>query len=570
MKEVTDPELLASLNAAPPQPAEVTDPSVLLELDHGFSPATFGTDFNAARSAIDALPKEVRQDAIKAYARHFVTKEREGGGILQTINDHVRMAGRNVPYLGEFLDEANALTASALGGDYELAHAAEQERRSQIDATERSGIETPVGTIDTGDVAKGAGLVGGAVAAPFAAPVGGTSLAAGGVNAGLNAGLMSAADAAGAKNDGTLAERGEAAGNAAMWGVPTGVVGGMVGQKILNAANKAKPTYGAGQTTDDLRQAADAGYKAVDDSGVIFSKAVTERVAKGITDDATEFGYHPGLQPKIKALISEADRLTNDNVTIKGMDTFRKMVGNVLRDGDQSEKALAGKIMERIDDAIMKPKAGDVITGDGAGASKALVAARDNWRTMRKSEAVENAIATAQQRAATAGSGGNIENSIRQELRKLITNKKSARMFSEAERADLEKLIAGSRGQNLLRRIGKLSPEGNGLMLMGHLFGGMATGGGTLGVGLAGFAAKRFAERGITRNAEAFQQKISGGGQIGEHFARWQKIVQGTATAKTKKVATAALAAAIAKEEGGDKAQIEATLGEIEAEGGNE
>jgi len=544
--------------AAQPAAAPVAAPA------SSFDPTQYGEDFKAARAAIDQLPEHERKAAVEAYAKDYVTRERKDGGIGQSINDHVRMFSRNVPFVGEFLDEANAGTAALLGGDYELAKAAEHERRRQLDAEERAGIETPLGKVDTGDLAKGAGLVAGAVAAPAATVARGAGYLPTMSNSAVNTALYAGADKAG-QTDGGIAERVTAGLGEVPKAAATGAVAGAVGKKILDKALTPKPVYAPGRSVDDLRKTADAAYKAAEKEGVIYTRAVPGRVQQGIVDDLTEFGYHPGLHPKISTLVSEAERLAGQNVTLKGMDTFRKMAVNVAKSNDPAERQLAGKIISRIDDAIENPKAFDVMTGQGDKASKALMEARKTWKTMRKAEAVEGAIAKAESRASGSGSGGNINNATRQELKKLAEGKRTGRMFTPAERTEMLAINKGTTKGNLARAVGKLSPTGNGLMQNIHLFGGIATGGGTLPLAGIGYVAKKLADRGTVKSADQLLQKISGGGQIGQKFATWQKIVGSAgATDATKKVALKALATAIADDEGSDPDEVAAALAELQ------
>ena len=577
MKEVTDPALLAELEAAAPAPAPapqqaaspvgqpVSDPALLADLEGSlapFDPAAYGNDFKAARAAIDKMPVNRRKQAIDQYAKHFVGLERENGGLLQSINDHVRMAARNVPIVGEFADEANALTSWMGGGDYELTHAAEQERRRQIDATERDGVNIPyAGKVDTGDVAKTAGLVGGLFAAPMAAPFKGGSVAAAGGNAMTNAAIYAGAEGAGRANDGTIADRAMAGATDAATAAPLGFAGGVAGQKIANWAGKGKPVFAKGENLDEVRQRATAGYKAADDAGVIFSENVPKRLARDVINDLTEFGYHPSLQPKVKVLLDEADRLMGGNVSLKGMDTFRKMAVNVAKSTDPSERALAGKIIEKIDDAILSPRKGDVITGNAQGASKALIQARQDWKTMRKVELLEDAVKRAEDRIASTYGGGNADNAIRQQLRRVLDNKRTSKMFSPAEREEIRAVVKGGRIGDVMRLIGKWSPT-SGMNSAGYIVGGSMAGAPALmGTAAVTSLAKAIGNRMTRGNADDLISKISGG-QIGTQFGRWQNMIRSAATPATKEVATKALAQAISNATGLSVTDAAAALAE--------
>jgi hypothetical protein len=211
---------------------------------------SFGTDWKAAKAAIDHLPEQHRARARDAYAGAVVEAERAGGGVGQTVNDYVRRAASSVPGVGKWADEGNAMVASLLGGDYDLAHAYERAQDRAIDKTETTKLGTlpVVGDVTTGGLTKAAGTVGGAVAMPFARFMPGAGALPMAANVGGNAAVYGALDAAGDANAG---ERGAAAlkggAEAAAYGAPLGaVVGKFVGRgapaaadDIASAAEKA-------------------------------------------------------------------------------------------------------------------------------------------------------------------------------------------------------------------------------------------------------------------------------------------------------------------------------------------
>lgn len=86
---------------------------------HASGPRDFGIDWSepveTVRAKVAQLPEGDRDEALRQWADAFVAKEREQGGIGQTINNAVRTAARGT-MVGSFLDEANAATQSALHG----------------------------------------------------------------------------------------------------------------------------------------------------------------------------------------------------------------------------------------------------------------------------------------------------------------------------------------------------------------------------------------------------------------------------------------------------------------------
>lgn len=298
--------------------------------------------------------------------------------------------------------------------------------------------------------------------------------------------------------------------NAAVGGATGGVVGGAV-RGVANSLGK-KVARSAIPTNEALKDAANVAYKAADDAGVILKPQSTARLSQAVKADLAEFGYDPALQPGIAAVINRLDGLEGQNVTLKGLDIIRRVAGNAARDfNNPSQQAAASKVIEKIDDFIADVSPDDVLAGNAKEAGNAMMKARSLWTRLRKSEKLDMAIEKADRRAASTGSGGNTDNAIRQNVRSLIDNPKTARSMSKAERAAAEKVVRGTATQNALRLAGKLSPSGNGLMAALGVGGTMVNPAiGALSLG--GMAAKSLADRATLKNAQALSELIRSGG----------------------------------------------------------
>jgi hypothetical protein len=252
-----------------------------------------------------------------------------------------------------------------------------------------------------------------------------------------------------------------------------------------------------------------------------------------VVDDLTEFGYDADLHPRIKTALGKIEKLASDadeagnpiHATLKGLDTTRKVVKSAGDSLVKGEQALAGKIAERIDDLVARlDQPGNAIMGDAAKGAEAIKEARALWHQQSKAQLIDNAINGAKLRASTTGSGGNVENAIRQELRNLLTNRKTARAFSKEEKNAMMRVIRGSASQNVLRGIGKMAPSG---IVSGGLSAGASAAifspvlgpAGAAVLPAAGFAAKQAADRGTRLQAEALH-KAALGGQIAKAAPR--------------------------------------------------
>lgn len=305
--------------------------------------------------------------------------------------------------------------------------------------------------------------------------------------------------------------------NDRLWNATTGAgLGAAVGGAAGGLAR-----LGAGAIADEavpsgeqLQAIKDAAYKKAEDAGVIYSPAAMQRILKALIGEFTEFGFHPELHKGARVAISEIDRLKDSNVTLKGLDIARRIAGNAFEPGNKSNNALTAKVVNAIDDVVDNPRAGEVIAGNGVEAAAAIKEARDAFARSRKLELVDTLMQRGKLNAGSAGAGGNIENATRQQLKRILTNPNMTRGFTEAELAALEKAVVGGSMQNLIRLLGKLSPQGNGLMMVMHALGAGTVPMYSLPLAAAGFAAKKGSEAMTRNSARLVEALIATGGKV--------------------------------------------------------
>ena len=351
-----------------------------------------------------------------------------------------------------------------------------------------------------------AGQVGGALLIPGGAAktVGGAALAGAGVGGAYGFG----------SGEGGLSERAK---NAAVGAFAGGAAGAAVRGGLNALQNRA-----AAKTIPDipqLRRAAEAGYKAADDAGVMVKPDGIRRIGTSVVGDLVDMGYHPNLQPKIGAVLSEIERLGNTNSTYKGLGVLRRMVGNVAASNDPTERAMAMRIMNRLDDYMNNIPADDVIMGDAARASRGFRQGQENWARMRRAEMVDTAAVKAERRAASSGTGGNLENTLRQNVRGILDNPRRSRGMTPAEIEMAEKVVRGTPTQNAMRMVGKLSPTTGGLQAALNV-GATAVNPLMAIPGLVGIGAKSAAEAMTTRNVNRLSQIIRSGGRTAQELAK--------------------------------------------------
>lgn len=327
-------------------------------------------------------------------------------------------------------------------------------------------------------------------------------------------------------------------GTGAMLGAGAGVAGNLVGEGASKLVGKVAGAFNKQPELPDaaaIRAAKDAAYKASDEAGVILRPEVVQGIRGKIQDDLANFGYLPANQPKVKAVLDELDRVAGDNITLKGLDQVRKQAGGAYDPTNKTSNSITSKIIQRIDEGVSKVAPESVLTGDAAAGVGNLTEARRLNSQVSRLDRVTEALTKADRNAASSGSGGNTDNAVRQQIKAILNSASRSRGFSPDERAAMETVVRGTDGQNLARKLGRLSPNGNGLMASLY---GMAGGGGlgaaalgagaaTGGAGLAaaaipatvGMIAKPIAENATKNNVNELVRIIQAGGNRSDAFA---------------------------------------------------
>jgi hypothetical protein len=403
-------------------------------------------------------------------------------------------AGRAVDDTARLI--ANGLT---LGGADKLAGYMSgdvaSERQATQDARDRAGWAGTAAEVG-GGVATAGGLAKAGLTAARAIPQMGLF---GRMGAGaIDGAALGALSGLATTDDGQYTQNAVNQGlfGAALGGAAPAVVSG-VGKlaKGVTEPFRKKPVV---PTSDELKASANAAYKQAEDAGVVFDPATMTGLRDRVRDRFADRGFHPSNEPGAATAMGELDRLASQNVTLKGLETARKLIGNAYQPGNKSNNALLGIARDQVDDVVARSPGGETMTE-----------ARSLWQRSAKADALETALAKAQGRAASTGSGGNIDNATRQEIRKVLDR---GRGWTDDERAALSLAADGTTDQNALRLLGKLSPSGNGLMMALQSGAAGASGGMTIPLAIAGHGAKVAADRTTKRNVDEALKIILAGG----------------------------------------------------------
>jgi len=435
----------------------------------------------------DLIPQQKAQQSI------WERVKAGAGNAAQAADDTVRLIASGAT-LG-FADKA----AGYLGGEGTQA-----ERAKTQGARDRSGFipslaaEGLGAVLPASQVAKGVSM---AASGFLPRALGGAYTQAGATGAAVGAGAAVGND----QDVATGAAIGLGAGVAGQ-GLANALMGGV--NRVAGAFNR-KPVI---PTAEGIRGAKQSAYQAADDAGVVYTPELFKRVRADVEPQLAKMGFDPALQPKIAPVLARIEQAAQANTTLPGAEVVRKVAGNAYEPGNKASNAMMSKIIAALDDATGNPRAGEVLMGDAVRGAQALKSARKNAAIEFKLEDVTRQLDKARTQAGSTWSGGNIENATRQKLRAILDNPNRSRGFTADERAALEQAVMGSgKAHDAARLLGKLSPQGSGLMAALSIGGTAANP--LLAIAPAtGMAAKKTSEKMTDANVKKLLDVIAAGG----------------------------------------------------------
>jgi hypothetical protein len=343
------------------------------------------------------------------------------------------------------------------------------------------------------------------------------ALRAAGVGAGLG-GASAFENTPGDLNNRGQAALGGAGVGAAVGGTLTPLIelGTRGATAAYNAARGVPPANAAVPTNDVLHDQARNLYQAVENSGVQLTPQAMQRLAADVAQEAQQFGYHPTLQPGVGAVMDQVRDLAQNGGSARDLMTLSRIAsraGDAAGD-NESQRALAGIIQRRIDAFLPTVTPQEVVAGNAAQAAQDWQGADSLWARYAKSADLDERLLKANVQAAATGSGGNEDNLIRQQFAQILKNANTRAMYSPDELAQMDRVVRGAPGQNFVRLLGKLSPQGNGLM--GALMGAASVSNPLASLPfLAGAAARPINQRITVGAANELSDLIRAGGQRG-------------------------------------------------------
>ena len=270
---------------------------------------------------------------------------------------------------------------------------------------------------------------------------------------------------------------------------------GALGPSALNATRRRPALPGVA----GLEATKERAYRVVDNLGVHYTPAEYGSLVSSIRNRSRRAGINAIRHADSLSMIDDIENTfpgmfaVPGSPTLSELDEVRKRVREDLSN-DPRNGRFAEIIMDSID-AFMD------VAGPSAGRDAAAMrAARQANTQWRKAELLEGVIDRARRQTQVTGSAGNVENNMRQSINRILNNPAQLRSFSAQERALMHQIVdPDSTRQDVLRRLGKMSPQGNGLMLWGTIIGSLHDPTGiTPAVGALG-AVSKLASEGTTR-----------------------------------------------------------------------
>jgi hypothetical protein len=434
--------------------------------------ATPATDENPFARIVPPTGQQsaIEEDAIGAAARPYVVDalKQAGAGLVTGTEAIPAAPAQAAGLLGGLVQKVlpeswqNAPLARAVGVDSGGPSAADQQSqlRDVIKANRGEGIANylPEAKTEFGKSVRG-------IMEFVPSTVASTGLSVPrAIGIGLTAGAGS--EAAGRATEGTAAEPYARAAGALITGV------GATRQAERAAARAATPTI------EQLHEQAGRGYDAVRRSGLEIKPEAAANFSQATKAALTETGLDNNLASKTWGILDKLDNAPpGATMTAQNFQSLRKTLGNAAGSIDPQERLAATIAKNRLDDFLGNLTPAETLAGNPQQASALLREANGNYAAAERAAGLDRRITAAQLRAASANSGMNVENTVRQRMAAILVNPALQRGFSPGEIAQMRRLVEGPTAANAMRTVSGALGGGGGRDLAIAALGGGAAGG---------------------------------------------------------------------------------------------
>jgi hypothetical protein len=244
---------------------------------------------------------------------------------------------------------------------------------------------------------------------------------------------------------------------------------------VVSAATKAKQLRAALPETAEIKQSAQAAYKAVEDARLIASEGSLNGLVSSTRAGLDQRLISDTVAPRTFQALEQLQKSDGD---ISGILGVRQRLGEITPEAG-ADFAAAQHVRDAIDNYIETLPPGEIVQGDAQFTQAMLEHARASWKSYAQLDQIETAMRVGQHRADVSGTGANSQNAMRQRIREILDSDKKSRGYSPEAKQQMEDIVEGTWLTNAARKLGKFAPSGpvsalttTSAALMGDLAGG--------------------------------------------------------------------------------------------------
>ncbi len=247
-----------------------------------------------------------------------------------------------------------------------------------------------------------------------------------------------------------LEERATNAATGAAGGAAVGAAAPVVAQGIGRMIGGRTPAVAPAPTTADLKNEAQVGLRAFENSGLTVSQKSFDDAATKIISTAKLKGIDPTLHPEATAAMKRIEQEVGKPHTAQELMTLREILTGASTAKTAKDRRIAGDMSRRYMDYLSNLKPADIaIGGDPTQVAAKMKESVKLWATMEKGKIIDRAISRADQ------SASGLEAGLRNEFRSLAKNEVKMRKFTPEEQAAIRAIGKGAPIQNTLAKIGR-------------------------------------------------------------------------------------------------------------------
>ena len=306
------------------------------------------------------------------------------------------------------------------------------------------------------------------------------------------------------------------------------VAGALVGAGGATAAARkfqemaaARQAGNAVPAAEDIIKTAKGQFKQAEDMNLTVTPDFASSAAAKMRADLK--GFDPEAQGVVFKAADRLEGLGKPNSTtpfvpveMNDVELIRKQLTTLKTSPDASVREAARKAIGSLQESQTTLTPAQVLRGNADEYGQTMRDAIGNYAAGKRSNTVMGKVALGDLNAATAGSGANEDNALRQAIKQLvrpvnndIVPKASRLGFNQTEIDALNKVARGTPTGNAARYLGKLAPTGS---VSGVLSGGagFAAAGpmGAIGLPAAGYVAKKIGDLSTKRAVQAVDSLV--------------------------------------------------------------